>query len=163
MDIFKKINILCISEDKELQKEIHNSLILFCNGIDFVPYIEDGLNKYKQNIQNYYYDVVIIDIKVDCYDTKLCIQEIRALHQEQEILAIFDSQKTSLIEYINLGVKEYFFKYIADINPKRSLDALTKKVKERTESVLTFEYDTLTAMDDILHTEEIILNFDAEK
>jgi hypothetical protein len=164
MDTSKKLNILCITEDKELQKEISNSLMLFYNGIDFSHQVIDGLKRYKQSMQNCnpYYDVVIIDIKAKCIQTKLSIQEMKKLYNEQEILAIFDSHEVSLLEYINLGVKEYFYKHIANMNPKRSIDALVNKVQSLQPLMLS-KNNSSASLDDILHTEELILDFDVRK
>ncbi|PHO10909.1 MULTISPECIES: response regulator transcription factor [Malaciobacter] len=139
------LNILFIEDDEDLRHQSEKIFKTLFNQVDLANDGKEGLEKYLKFYEekNYYYDIVITDIKMPKKNGIELTKDILKINKDQDVIVISAYEDSKyLIELINLGVNNFVQKpLIIDqlIDPLLNICKRINNSKEASEKVFFIE------------------------
>ena len=127
----KKLNILYIEDDKQIQDSTKKLFLNFFDKVDLASNGEEGLQKYLDFYAEYteYYDLVISDISMPNMDGLELTKKIRTLCSEQAIILITAHDELDYLHFaIDLGIDGFLSKPLKIEELKRVFYKTTQKI-----------------------------------
>ncbi|AXH09832.1 transcriptional regulator [Malaciobacter halophilus] len=139
------LNILFIEDDEDLRLQSEKIFKTLFNQVDLATNGEEGLEKYLKFYEekNFYYDIVITDIKMPKKNGIELTKDILKINKDQDVIVISAYEDSKyLIELINLGVNNFVQKPLLIDQLVEPLLSISKKInnsKEASEKVFLIE------------------------
>lgn len=132
LEYTKKLNVLYIDDDKLYQKNIRNMLSVFFQRVDTACDEHNALCSFEYYFldQNSYYDIVFIDVQIDSMNSEILINKLKNFNAKQKFIGISEYSETSIIKYINLGIKEYLYKPLDKQKMQQCFSSISKELVE---------------------------------
>lgn len=125
----KKLNILFVEDNEEVQNQVVKMLKNFFDNIDIANDGEEALKMYYkfETENNKFYDIVITDLSMPKMGGIELCKELKSVEEEQVILVLSAySHPENLYELINLGIAKFIQK---PINQKNILETLVHAIE----------------------------------
>ena len=129
----KKLNILYVEDDKQIQESTRKLFLNFFASVDVAVDGQDGLEKYNEyyKVNNTYYDLIISDISMPNMDGLELAKKLRVTCSEQAIILITAHDEVNFLHLaIDIGVNGFLTKPIELEQLKSILYKTTQKIAD---------------------------------
>jgi DNA-binding response OmpR family regulator len=142
----REIKVLFIEDDNELRFEVKEFLSLFFEDITDVESAEEGLELYKESLNDLRYDLIISDIRLPKMNGLELIEKVKKLYKEQRIIIISAHEESEyFLKCIDLGVDAFLVK---PFDSEKLISSIAKIKKEISESELVEDQRKLIKLSD---------------